>query len=807
MPSNRAAPLAEDVDLPTLGRALWRAKGWVLGLALGAGVVTFIGLSMMRPLYTSEARVLIENDQPVFTRPANDPGRDQLQTLDEQAVQSQVQVLTSRDLALTVAKELDLPNNPEFAKDAGVGLIRRFLNRMGIGRGSAKSELEKAADAFEDHLSVYALNKSSVIAIDYTSGDPSLAADAANKLADAYIDWQRNAKLDQTKDASIWLNAQIEELRKRTTESEAAVEKFRASSGLYQGSNNVTLNAQQLSELNSQLILAAAQKSEAEARARLIKQMLNDKGDIDATPEVLKSELIGRLIEQRVQVQRQLAELSATLLPSHPRIKQLTSELADVRAQIRDEATKIVKGLENESQVASARETSLRNSLNDVKSQASGQSGAEIKLRALEREAKANRDLLESYLARYRDAQARHDMSSVPANATIVSQAHASSKPSFPKVGPITLLVTAATALLAIAFVLARELMGAPAVTRPVSATAQPPLRRQKPARAGASAPILSSPPAEPELPLAATSPIARAAEARRNREMQPEEDDEGEQTLADINAATDSFVDWLRRTVPGHKREAPAPSVVPASGETRSGSAVLDPELAGIRRHLQRRAASTRDPARSGKVGPVLKSLDAVLNHIVARTSAKATRAVLVAPVSASIDATAAAIELARALAEKWQPVVLVDLTKGAAAVSGPLGLPRTPGLTDLAAGRARFEDVVHVDAETPLQVIPAGNPAVQSSGDAAETFLRIFDALSQTYDCVVIHADADTARQVERTLNGSLQLVIAVLRAGGEAGMERLANPGCQVLGYEQSGDEARAKRMSLLERVAAI
>ena len=271
MPSNRAAPLAEDVDLPTLGRALWRAKGWVLGLALGAGVVTFIGLSMVRPLYTSEARVLIENDQPVFTRPASDQGRDQLQTLDEQAVQSQVQVLTSRDLALTVAKELDLPNNPEFAKDAGVSLIRRFLNRMGIGRGSAKSELEKAADAFEDHLSVYALNKSSVIAIDYTSGDPSLAADAANKLADAYIDWQRNAKLDQTKDASIWLNAQIEELRKRTTESEAAVEKFRASSGLYQGSNNVTLNAQQLSELNSQLILAAAQKSEAEARARLIK--------------------------------------------------------------------------------------------------------------------------------------------------------------------------------------------------------------------------------------------------------------------------------------------------------------------------------------------------------------------------------------------------------------------------------------------------------------------------------------------------------------------------------------------------------
>ena len=282
-----------------------------------------------------------------------------------------------------------------------------------------------------------------MIAVEYTSGDSPLAAEAANKLADAYINWQRDAKLEQTKDATTWLSTQIEVLRAKVAELEAAAEQFRSSQGLFAGSNNVTLNAQQLSELNSQVILANAQKSEAEARARLIKQMLADNGDINATPEVLKSELIGRLIDQRVQVQRQLAELSATLMPSHPRIKQLTSELADVRSQIRDEAAKIVKGLENEAAVASAREASLRNNLNDLKTQTSGQSEAEIKLRALEREAKANRDLLESYLARYRDASARHDMGAVPAQAAIVSRAHASVLPSFPKIGPITLLVTA----------------------------------------------------------------------------------------------------------------------------------------------------------------------------------------------------------------------------------------------------------------------------------------------------------------------------------------------------------------------------
>ena len=323
MTQSRNPPVADDIDLAALGRALWRAKGWVLVLAIGAGVATFVGLSMVRPLFTSESRILIQNDESAFTRPAADQGRDQQRALDEQAVQSQVQVLTSRDLALSVINSLDLTNNPEFAKDAGTSLLRRFLNRMGLSRGSPKSEQEKAANAFAEHLAVYQLAKSSVIAVEYTSGASSLAAKVANKLADAYIEWQRKAKLEQTKDATAWLSAQIEALRKKVAESEEAAEQFRAKAG-FEGTNNVTLSAQQLSELNSQVILAAAQKSEAEARARLIKKMLADNGDIDATPEVLKSELVGRLIEQRVQVQRQLAELGqASALASAYQAAQL----------------------------------------------------------------------------------------------------------------------------------------------------------------------------------------------------------------------------------------------------------------------------------------------------------------------------------------------------------------------------------------------------------------------------------------------------------------------------------------------------
>lgn len=841
MTTYRESSEAEDIDLQTLGRAVWRARSWILGLAIGAGVLTYVVLSMMRPLYTSEARILIQNDESAYTRPTAQIGAEQARALDEQAVQSQVQVLTSRDLAVAVIKALDLTNNPAFEKDGGTGIVGSLLKRVGIASRSAESEQEKAANTFAEHLSVFQLAKSSVIAVEYSSGDPNLAAAVANKLADTYIDWQREAKLAQTKDATAWLSAQIEVLRPRVAEAEAAAEQFRASQGLFAGTNNVTLNAQQLSELNSQLILAKAQRSEAEARARLIKKMLADNGDIDATPEVMKSELIARLIDQRVQVQRQLAELSATLLPSHPRIQQLRSELADVRAQIRVEATKILKSLENEAEVAAARENSLRNDLNEIKTQASGLSEAEIKLRALEREAKAQRDLLESYLARYRDASARHDMGAVPAQATIVSRAHASILPSFPKKLPISLLAAAAVALLSLAYVMARELIAAPAAIRETAPLAAMRTRRVMPPEPETvSAVTAPQTAAERHEDDPATAPARPAALAPERPPVAAAETQAGAAAAPDPAEprATSPGAGFLARLRGNASPAASPPETVPQSAEgwlarirrsrasepPASESAPPDTmdepmplKTNELRHYLNRRLASadtgeadekqaSSAPERA-KVGPVLKSLDAVINHVKAAGRGGVPRALLIAGAAPKVDSAREAIAIGRALAEADERIVLVDLSRGASAVSNPLELPRAPGLTDLLAGRSGFEEIVKLDPKTPLQVIPSGNPKLAVGGDENERFTRVFEALTQAYDCIAVHADLDTLRKFTPALRFELPVAVAVLPAGGhggEAGLADFTALGCPILLYEQ---DRNASRRRLFGRVATI
>jgi uncharacterized protein involved in exopolysaccharide biosynthesis len=240
-------------------------------------------------------------------------------------------------------------------------------------------------------------------------------------------------------------------------DAEGKVEAFRAHTNLLLGSNNITLSAQGLSDFNAQLAAARAQKADAEAKARLIREMLRSGKPLESS-EILNSELIRRLSEQRVTLRAQLAEQSATLLGNHPRIKELKAQIADLDKQIRDEADTYARSLENDSKLAGARVESQNASLDSLKSQAALTNEQDVQLRALERDAKSQRDLLESYLAKYREATARDAIDSAPADARVISRATVSNIPAFPKKLPSVLIATLAMLMLSCGLVLSREL-------------------------------------------------------------------------------------------------------------------------------------------------------------------------------------------------------------------------------------------------------------------------------------------------------------------------------------------------------------
>ena len=475
-PAPAAVPIAVDgePDLRALGRILWAKKANILGITLLAAVAAFVVVNTMTPRYRSESRLLLEARENVFLRAEADKNSSDRTTIDPEAVTSQIQLVLSRDLAREVIKKENLAALPEFDPALrGPSVLKIVLSLFGIGRDpGAMTKEERTLESYYDRLNVYAVEKSRVIAIDFDSANPELAARVANTIAATYLTMQQTNRQDQTRAAGDWLAGEIASLRTKVADAEAKVDDYRAKANLFAGSNNTSLPTQQLTEINSQISAARGQKADLEARARQLRELVRSGKPIESS-DISNSESMRRLIELRNQLRSQLAEQSTTLLDRHPRIKELKAQIAEVEREIRSEGERLARQLDNDAKVAGDRLETLTASINTVKKLVSETNTQDVQLRALERDAKTERDLLESYLAKYREATARDNINAAPPEARIISRASPAINPTFPKKLPTVLIAAFAAFALSAGFIVTGALLAMaplPAGFAPVSA-------------------------------------------------------------------------------------------------------------------------------------------------------------------------------------------------------------------------------------------------------------------------------------------------------------------------------------------------
>lgn len=554
------AAVETGLDLRALGRAVLARRLWIIVptlLALGAMAlyVTFAS-----PRYTAEAKVLLENQESYYTRP--DRNERDAGAPDQEAVQSQIQLITSRDLARQAIRKLSLAGKPEFDPLAGpLGAVTRVLVLLGLQRDpTALSPEDRMLENWFERLKVFSAPRTRVLVVEFTSTDPDLAARAANTVADLFIALRSSAKKEDARSAGVWLSSTIDDLRGKVAAAEAKAEQFRASNGLLVGANNTTITAQHLAELNTQLSTARSAQSESQAKARIIRDMLRQ-GRIFEIPDVARDELIRRIAEQRVTLRAQLALESRTLLPAHPRIKELQAQIADIESELRAAAEKTARTLENEAKLAGGRVENLAATLEAQKREVAAGNGEEVQLRALEREAKSAREQLEAYLARYREATAREGAAnSTPADARIISRAIAPPLPSFPKKLPMLALAFIGALILSSSVVVTRELLVGD-VTR-----------------------VAASPYAEPDV--AGAIPVAARFAAEEGRQPLP-----GEPVARHVGAErarAAASIEEVCDRIPPASREGATRIVVAGLGVETAAQAAL-----GIGRGLSRRGVT----------------------------------------------------------------------------------------------------------------------------------------------------------------------------------------------------------------------
>jgi succinoglycan biosynthesis transport protein ExoP len=414
----RPQPESREEEVPELDMdgliAIVRRQWRVVGLCIAVFVALGIGYMLTAvPRYTARTSVLIDH--------GNRQVVEQMSTIggvldDEASVLSQVELLRSETIGLSAVDRLKLHDDLEFMagrRNLVLAALSDIRSMLDIGlwlRGDSQSRLNQieakrrqALERLLGNMKVSRVGRSYVLEIAFTATSPRLAAAVAGAIADAYLTDKLDAKYDATRRAGTWLQQRIEELRQRSLESDLAVQRFRAANGLVVA-NDKLVSDQQLTELNSALIVARADTARAQARSDRIEAIIAS-GETDAiVTDALDSSVISSLREKYLESSKREAEISRRLGEGHVQAVRLRQEMTEYDRLMFDELRRIARSYQSELDVAQSRERQITQGVRNATDISVTASETQVQLRELERAAETYRNLYQTFLQRYQEA-------------------------------------------------------------------------------------------------------------------------------------------------------------------------------------------------------------------------------------------------------------------------------------------------------------------------------------------------------------------------------------------------------------------
>ena len=418
----------------------WRLVASVAALSLMAALVFLLTAT---PIYVATTQILLDTRR----ERSNTVDRTMVDfSYDAVGLENMMTVLQSSSLIGRVVKDQNLLQDPEY----NLSLIKSDTSIVSILRNlfsSSSSEKPEAqilqqsdqdailADVIETvkaSITVERSPRSYVVNISARSADPEKAARMANAIADAFAVDSLDARLDSARRASEWLSERLTQLRAQLRDAEDAVVKFRSENNLIRAAN-MTLNEQQLSEMNAKLVNARTETAEAKVKYEQLQNVLSTGGyeKAQSLPDVLKSGVIASLRAQEADVSRREADLVARYGERHPLVVNVRAERADIQKGILAETERLSTNLKNEYEVSKARQMALETNLREITGLTGADDKVGIRLRELERTAAVNKMLFEDFLSR---AKLTQEQSTFEARDTrVISQATPPFTPAYPK--------------------------------------------------------------------------------------------------------------------------------------------------------------------------------------------------------------------------------------------------------------------------------------------------------------------------------------------------------------------------------------
>lgn len=471
---------------------LWRRKIAIASAALiGACLAVTVGKSLT-PRYTATAQLYVDPRELQLVDRELTPRAQDVSGM-SMVVESQARLITSNSVLLQVIQQANLDKDPEFGGGDTKSLMNSLLGLIGLQpRAPSAADIKDvqlaALDALNKHITIRKGDKSFIVDIEVWSTDPAKAAMLANTLTNTYLTDSRNSQALAARRATGELSGRLKELRERLRNAETALATYKAQNN-FVGTQDSLISDQQLSNSNQRLSAARAATMDAQARLDQIEANKRTAADAGAIPEALQSPTIANLRAQYADSRKKYAEQTAELGPRHPALRQTEKQVEDLKRTISEEIERFALSAKNDLTRARDYEASLNRALEVQKRQSVQLSQAAVRLRELEREADASRDVYQSFLKRSRETEEQETLNT--SAARVIGEATVPQRRSFPPAMSLFAMIGFIFGGLAAAcwFVAAehlfngatapepsrRERTPAPDVTRPQPEAAAPP--------------------------------------------------------------------------------------------------------------------------------------------------------------------------------------------------------------------------------------------------------------------------------------------------------------------------------------------
>lgn len=413
---------------------LWRRKIAIASAALiGACLAVTIGKSLT-PRYTATAQLYVDPRELQLVDRELTPRAQDVSGM-SMVVESQARLITSNGVLLQVIQQANLDKDPEFGGGGDAKtLMNSLLGLIGLQpRAPSAADIKDvqlaALDALNKHITIRKGDKSFIVDIEVWSTDPAKAAMLANTLTNTYLTDSRNSQALAARRATGELSGRLKELRERLRNAETALATYKAQNN-FVGTQDALISDQQLSNSNQRLSAARAATMDAQARLDQIEANKRTAADAGAIPEALQSPTIANLRAQYADSRKKYAEQTAELGPRHPALRQTEKQVEDLKRTISEEIERFALSAKNDLTRARDYEASLNRALEVQKRQSVQLSQAAVRLRELEREADASRDVYQSFLKRSRETEEQETLNT--SAARVIGEATVPQRRSFP---------------------------------------------------------------------------------------------------------------------------------------------------------------------------------------------------------------------------------------------------------------------------------------------------------------------------------------------------------------------------------------